>query len=75
METYREAYLGPPEYLDTVPEDPLPDRLPLAYGPDEPPVFIGHYWQTGEPEPLAGKNSVPRISLRLSAWTREQTRY
>ena len=53
VETYREAYLGPPEYLDTVPEDPLPDRLPLAYGPDEPPVFIGHYWQTGEPEPLA----------------------
>jgi hypothetical protein len=52
-ETYREAYLGPPEYQDTLPEDPLPDRLPLAYGTDEPPVFIGHYWQTGRPEPLA----------------------
>ena len=20
---------------------------------DQPPVFIGHYWQTGDPEPLA----------------------
>lgn len=51
--TYREAYLGPPEYRDTVPTDRLPDRLPLAYGRDEPPVFIGHYWQTGQPKPLA----------------------
>lgn len=53
VETYREAYLGPPEHRDAVPTDPLPDKLPLAYGPDEPPVFVGHYWQTGEPRPLA----------------------
>ena len=52
-ETYRDAYLGPPEYLDTVPEDRLPDGLRLVYEPDQPPVFIGHYWQTGSPEPLA----------------------
>ena len=51
--TYREAYLGPPEHRDAVPTDPLPDKLPLAYGRDEPPVFVGHYWQTGRPEPLA----------------------
>ena len=53
VETYREAYLGPPEHRDTVPTDPLPNRSPLAYGPSEPPVFVGHYWQTGEPKPLA----------------------
>ena len=53
VKTYREAYLGPPEHRDAVPEDPLPGKLPLAYGPDEPPVFVGHYWQTGEPKPLA----------------------
>ena len=52
-ETYREAYLGPPEHRDAVPADPLPDKLPLAYGRDEPPVFVGHYWQTGRPRPLA----------------------
>ena len=51
--TYREAFLGPPEHRDTVPDEPLPSRLPLAYGTDEPPVFVGHYWQTGQPGPLA----------------------
>lgn len=25
-----------------------------GYGADEPPVFLGHYWLDGEPEPLAG---------------------
>ena len=53
VETYREAYLGPPGYISTVPDEPLPETLPLAYSPDAPPVFIGHYWQTGQPEPLA----------------------
>lgn len=53
VETYRDAYLGPPEHRDAVPSDPLPEKLPLAYGPDEPPVFIGHYWQSGQPAPLA----------------------
>ena len=53
VETYREAYLGPPEHRDAVPEEPLPGRLPTAYGHDEPPVFVGHYWQTGQPKPLA----------------------
>lgn len=52
--TYREAYLGPPEHRDVVPDDPLPNGLPLAYGREEPPVFVGHYWQTGQPEPLSG---------------------
>jgi hypothetical protein len=53
VETYREAYLGPPEYLDAVPQARLPGKLPLAYGREEPPVFVGHYWQTGQPKPLA----------------------
>ena len=52
VETYREAYLGPPEHRDAVPEDLLPGKLPLAYGSDQPPVFVGHYWQTGTPKPL-----------------------
>jgi hypothetical protein len=51
--TYREAYFGPPEYLNVVPNEPLPSSLPLAYGSHEPPVFVGHYWQTGQPRPLA----------------------
>jgi hypothetical protein len=53
VKTYREAYLGPHEHRALVPEEPLPGKLPLAYGNDEPPVFVGHYWQTGEPKPLA----------------------
>lgn len=45
--------------------DPLPNKLacrPLSdtekayipyYSPDQRPLFIGHYWQSGKPEPLA----------------------
>ena len=26
----------------------------FRYGPEEPPVFFGHYWLTGQPAPIAG---------------------
>jgi len=60
----------PKHYNDVVFQpDPLPEDLQhallsekekeqlLYYGPDEKPLFIGHYWMSGLPEPI-----VPNIA-------------
>lgn len=57
---------GATTYNDVVFQpDPLPDALVdrplsaierqqlLSYSSDEPPVFVGHYWMSGAPEPIA----------------------
>jgi len=57
----------PRSYSDVVFQpDPLPEHLAsrslsaierqkiLAYPDNELPVFVGHYWMTGEPEPITG---------------------
>lgn len=51
--SYRSAYIGPPEALTHIPDDPMLGDHMIEYGHDEIPVFIGHYWLSGEPEPLA----------------------
>jgi hypothetical protein len=45
--------------------DPLPDEIAVApissehrqqmvnYGPEQPPLFVGHYWLKGKPQPVA----------------------
>jgi hypothetical protein len=50
--TYRQHHLG----SDEVPELEIPaDALPEfeAYPAEHAPVFVGHYWLTGTPKPLA----------------------
>jgi hypothetical protein len=45
---------GPPELLAALPRDPVPAGYPrLHYPSDAPPMFFGHYWLTGQPEPQA----------------------
>lgn len=57
---------SPRLYSDVVFQpDPLPQAIAhralsaaerakiLTYGEDEPPVFVGHYWMTGKPRPIA----------------------
>ena len=51
--TYRQAYLGPEESRSEIPEVSTEGEHLLEYGEDEVPVFLGHYWMTGEPAPLA----------------------
>ena len=51
--TYQQAYLGPEEARSEIPEVPTDGKHLLEYGEDEVPVFLGHYWMTGEPVPLA----------------------
>lgn len=41
---------GPPELVAELPREPVPRDYPrLSYPGDAPPVFVGHYWLTGEP--------------------------
>ena len=51
--TYQQAYLGPEESRSEIPEVSTEGEHLVEYGEDEAPVFLGHYWMTGEPAPLA----------------------
>jgi hypothetical protein len=49
--TYRNLALMPQKNLDQLPEVPVQGDIP-AYDQTKP-VFVGHYWLTGEPAPLS----------------------
>lgn len=52
--SWREIVFAGPDVLDGLPDKPVSEGYPtLSYPASEPPVFVGHYWLTGEPEPLA----------------------
>ena len=50
--TYREAFVGPESARPTIPVEPTHGRHLVAYDETERPLFVGHYWLTGNPEPL-----------------------
>ncbi|HET7570368.1 MAG TPA: metallophosphoesterase [Gammaproteobacteria bacterium] len=45
--------IGPPAMSRQLPDASLDWPAELGYPPDAPPVFIGHYWWSGKPAPLA----------------------
>jgi len=50
--TYRETAIVPVDQQKLIPELPLPADGPIpTYRADAPPVFFGHYWMEGEPQP------------------------
>jgi len=50
--TYRDAALAPAAIVEQLPYDRVPTECPLRpYS--GPPVFVGHYWLTSRPAPLA----------------------
>jgi len=51
--TYKECYMGPEEARENIPDIPMPQDALVQYAENAPPVFIGHYWLDGPPEPLA----------------------
>ncbi|TVQ50455.1 MAG: metallophosphoesterase [Gammaproteobacteria bacterium] len=51
--TWRELALGPPELIAQLPDALVNEGASRGYPADAPPVFIGHYWLTGKPAPLA----------------------
>jgi hypothetical protein len=52
--TFREAALLEPMVSSQLPDTPLPFRCQV-YDPADKPVFIGHYWLSGQPAPLSEK--------------------
>ena len=51
--SYRDAYLGPESMLTQIPDDDIRGDHMVEYSHQDVPVFIGHYWLNGTPEPLA----------------------
>ena len=52
--TWRELALGPRSLSERLPAGAGPEpRLSAEYPLDAAPVFVGHYWLTGAPAPLA----------------------
>ena len=49
--TFRQSAIVDPETRRELPEDPIPAEVRPGYASDRP-VFFGHYWMTGTPQPL-----------------------
>lgn len=49
--SYRDLAMVPVEALDDIPHRPIPDDILPGYD-GKKPVFVGHYWLKGTPEPL-----------------------
>jgi hypothetical protein len=52
-ETWRRLFLGPPEVARKLPAEPVDAAVSPGYPHSAPPVFIGHYWLNGTPQPAA----------------------
>lgn len=51
--TYNEAFMGPESARTHIPDDEVSGDHLVVYSHDAPPVFVGHYWMEGDPQPLA----------------------
>lgn len=73
VSTYREAFMGPESSRTHIPEDEIAGDHLVDYGKTEPPLFVGHYWLEGRPEPLSANiacldYSVAKSGGRLVAY-------
>ncbi len=50
--TYQGIYLGSPDWATQIPNDEISGDHAIDYDHREPPVFLGHYWLSGQPERL-----------------------
>ncbi len=51
--SYRQFALAPPRVLQQLPDSPVCEQDLVGYPAGAPPVFFGHYWQTGTPHIMA----------------------
>ena len=51
--TFRDASLVAKDVVTHIPEEPLSSEHLVEYREQEKPLFLGHYWLSGVPEPLA----------------------
>jgi hypothetical protein len=52
--TYRNAAMLSPGLVEKLPDISIPEHRRVAYQ-GEKPLFVGHYWVTGDPAPLSDK--------------------
>lgn len=60
--TYRGYHLGS-DGIPDIPIEPASIQGMTGYPPDAPPVFVGHYWLTGTPTPLAANVACTDYSV------------
>lgn len=53
VSSYKTAFVGDEKQRTNIPDDEIQGDYLIDYTHTEPPVFIGHYWMEGKPEPLA----------------------
>jgi hypothetical protein len=83
--TYRDLAMVPAEAIAQIPHEPVPEDVLPGYDGDKP-LFVGHYWLTGTPEPrnrhiacldysIAGGGFEPGETPKLCAyrWDGEST--
>lgn len=54
-QTYGDIQFQPDPLPESVARMPLSERDKarlLSYGPEQPPLFVGHYWRSGTPTPI-----------------------
>jgi len=62
--TYSKAYMGPDIPDGTIPDDLIESSDAwVSYSADEKPVFIGHYWLSDDPIPLASNIACTDYSV------------
>lgn len=61
---YKSAFMGPESARTHIPDDDIEGDHLVEYSHDEPPVFLGHYWMEGEPEPLS--NNIACIDYSVA---------
>ncbi len=49
--TYRDLAMVPAEIIEHIPHEPVPMHLQTGYDGLKP-LFIGHYWMSGKPQPI-----------------------
>jgi hypothetical protein len=60
--TYRQAAMLSDEARSELPETPIPVHVRIEDGGGKP-IFIGHYWLTGTPEPQSDKVACVDYSI------------
>ncbi len=66
-QSYKALFLGPPAALTHIPDDPVGLDHGLAYDPEDPPLFVGHYWLRGVPTRLAPNVACLDYSIAAGA--------
>lgn len=64
--TFQHAFIGPEQERTHIPEDPISGDHLIEYQHKAPPLFLGHYWLSGQPTPLASNIACLDYSVAKS---------